>query len=131
MEIKNISLAERCEICHQTDHFNASQNHCARCAETKQRMAQIMAAPLTVVTERTISEILFGAVKLGTVSGGLIAMTTGLLWLLPEGTDELLLLTALAGLGGPLIGLVFGFFFGLIVRLATWLEEQDLRTRLG
>ena len=31
MEIKSESLPKRCEICHQSDHFNAVSNTCNRC----------------------------------------------------------------------------------------------------
>src|SRR5437667_1940292 len=31
LKIKSQSLPERCEICHQTDCFDASRNYCSRC----------------------------------------------------------------------------------------------------
>ena len=31
MKIKTESLPERCEVCHQSDQFDATANHCERC----------------------------------------------------------------------------------------------------
>lgn len=35
IRIKNESLPSRCDICHQTDYFDATRNHCQRCAQLK------------------------------------------------------------------------------------------------
>src|SRR5262249_3647456 len=32
IKIRTESLPKRCEVCHQSDRFNAKENHCARCA---------------------------------------------------------------------------------------------------
>lgn len=32
--IKAVTVAERCEVCHQTDHFEAQTGHCNRCNHT-------------------------------------------------------------------------------------------------
>ncbi len=36
ISIKTTSLPQRCEICHQVDCFDASTNHCSRCANCEQ-----------------------------------------------------------------------------------------------
>ncbi|MEW6732042.1 MAG: hypothetical protein AB1489_12010 [Acidobacteriota bacterium] len=33
LKIRTESLPERCEICHQADCFDATTNHCSRCAD--------------------------------------------------------------------------------------------------
>ncbi len=42
IQVKNVSLSERCEVCHQADCFDAENNYCSRCAGADIQIKEII-----------------------------------------------------------------------------------------
>lgn len=69
LQIKNESLPQRCEICHQTDTFDAAANRCARCADiagseivkSTMKLNRPVRAPQFLLNQHEESELVFFA----------------------------------------------------------------------
>jgi hypothetical protein len=95
VKIKTESLPTRCEICHQTDLFDASRNFCARCSGVPQVAnagAQNEAPRAT--KSKTVTDI-----ELGATVGALVGLFVGIVG-------------ASYSLGGIFPGIIVGAFVG-------------------
>src|SRR5687767_4130697 len=67
LQIKHETLPQRCEICHQSDTFDASANKCSRCgdissselAKTNLRLNRVVRAPQFLLAPAEPSELAF------------------------------------------------------------------------
>lgn len=111
MKIHTETTATRCDICHQSDLFDAVNNHCSRCAginlsallPSQQGMAQVDVA-MAVCMRR------FGAMVGASLGGGLALLITIMAFLINPAQESLLFtwlsLTLLFAVPATFIGMI-------------------------
>ena len=75
--LKSESLPTRCDICHQSDLFDANNNYCSRCS-----MIKITAKELSIINNSNgksrkreiIENTIKGAIVVGTIFGAIVGM---------------------------------------------------------
>ena len=95
--LKRVSLSSKCEICHQKDCFDASNNLCSRCLEFE---------PNTVV--KKVSKYNFS--NIGTLLGVLVSLVLLLIIMLTTGKEikELFYVALGFAIWGAILGSVIG-----------------------
>src|ERR1051326_3441152 len=119
LQIKAQSWPARCEICHQTDRFDAEQDYCARCAEVRNENPPPRAASATKPVNAPLLPLL--AARCGHAVIFLLVSTTTTFWGVSIGMAlaaifnmifHMMLITMVCILLGAAIGLVWGMVIG-------------------
>lgn len=121
LKVKTESLPERCEICHQTDYFDALNNYCSRCSGLK-----IVVKPPELVNPRNPSNNQEISYKNTIAWITCVFLFIGSMLGLVEYKDVdggNLLLILLLSLGNSLIYGIIGLVLGLIIALAMYLGK--------
>lgn len=117
LHIHTESLPFRCEICHQVDCFDPDKNWCSRCKELSGKIQTSQKEFFIKITFNTVREVVFGLIKLGLLTGGMVFLALGFIWLSStEPLDSFLVLAVLALVTGLLGSLIFAtvFLLGII-----------------
>lgn len=126
--VKNESLPYRCDICHQSDCFDAQTNCCLRCQNVQILPPTGAQTSFIRVSPQTVQQVFLGLTKLGFVTGSSTATVLACFWLFSGKTSAgALALAILAIIGGPLCGIFFGVMFGIAALVLNWIEAFKWR----
>src|SRR5256885_12577302 len=105
MQIKTESQPARCEICHQTDYFDANINYCSRCsniAMEKKDSNSIKAGNVSTFNAATRLALWIGCgIIVGAISIGILSSISTTFFPDPGSNDN-----------DPIFSLFFGAIFG-------------------